>query len=195
MHAWREDLNSLLNKEVAHLRTGPPLGQWRVGAPPIRDWPAPLSTNQRALARSRGCLANWGQERPFSSTKALSKSTEPRQHPKKSLAHCPPALGLPSWMESYNPCYSTLWILLFMYQTPFVADFKQKHYQGHFEPRPVFVHPGVSHSPLKLHNLSSSHIQQDLLSRSKISHGTICESFNSTSLKVRLSLMESLNLS
>ena len=77
LHAWREDSNSLLNKEVAHLRTGPPPGQWRAGAPPIKDWLAPLSTNQRALARSRGCLANRGQERPFSSTKALSKSTGP----------------------------------------------------------------------------------------------------------------------
>ena len=85
-------------------------------------------------------------------------------------------------------------------KTPFVADFKQKHYQGHFEPRPVFVHPGVSHSPLKLHNLLSSHtpwshIKQDLLSTSSISHGTIFESFNSTSLPVRLLLMESQNLS
>ena len=72
---WKEDLNSLLNKEVAHLRTEPPLGQWRVGAPPIRDWPAHLSTNQRAVARSRGGPANRGQERPFSSTRALTKST------------------------------------------------------------------------------------------------------------------------
>ena len=64
-----------MNKEVAHLRTGPPLGQQRVGAPPIRDWPAPLSTNQRALARSRGGPANRGQERPFSSTRALTKLT------------------------------------------------------------------------------------------------------------------------
>ena len=85
-------------------------------------------------------------------------------------------------------------------KTPFVADFKQKHYQGHFEPRPVFVHPGVSHSPLKLHNLLSSHtpwshIKQDLLSTSSISHGTIFKSFNSTSLQVRLLLMESQNLS
>ena len=64
-----------MNKEVAHLRTGPPLGQQRVGAPPIRDWPAPLSTNQRALARSRGGPADRGQERPFSSRRALTKST------------------------------------------------------------------------------------------------------------------------
>ena len=46
---------------------------------------------------------------------------------------------------------------LYQPKTPFVADFKQKPYRGHFEHWPVFLHPGVSHSPLKSDNLLTSH--------------------------------------
>ena len=46
---------------------------------------------------------------------------------------------------------------LYQPKTPFVADFKQKHYRGYFEHWPVFLHPGVSHSPLKSDNLLTSH--------------------------------------